>query len=518
MYKKTLISGLIIALAATYPIASNYHGKKLHEHIDQRVAALNEYLSNNLGLKSSIDAKLEESGIFSSHYVISIKNAEGKITPLFSQDIEHGPFPLSSLKKGHFLPVSYGNTLTLIRNQLTNEFFNMAKNEQPLVIKYTLGYDQQIKGEISLPLLQQITEKGEFYQYPYSIKFSTDKDFNDIHFQEAWDGVKILSNEDFQYKAGKFTSSTDIKKQDKNLSVQSKNNTENASINIGNIIQATFGPIDSQLSLDNDGNTADINEHFTIQNVTILDTNLGKLSLHTGLQHLDSDVLAELASSVTNLFVTLIQEGIKNGWKNDPRLVEHAITPYALQIGGTVVSLLDKNPLLTLGPITLTNTGGELDIDTRLGLSFPKTITGNSSEILLNAISDVDFSMSISKDWATQTLIDIASITAKKNKLPLPSKEDKEAITAIMADVEKALIDSQLMTAKEGKLFLTVKAKSAEKGQSITTAENATYNGKDYSVLDFIAVLTERANTADNLLKVNRIKERLDEVMYRFFQ
>lgn len=73
MQKKFLFGGLVVALAVAYPAISYFHGSKLHTEVEQRVAKINEYLHDELALKSSLEAKLEQSGIFSSQYIIALK-------------------------------------------------------------------------------------------------------------------------------------------------------------------------------------------------------------------------------------------------------------------------------------------------------------------------------------------------------------------------------------------------------------------------------------------------------------
>ncbi len=123
MRKTTFITGIVIALAAIYPIASHYHGKQIKERLDNQVQQLNQKLAE-FGLKDvNITAHQRESGIFSSEYIFGINTRKGEHIELLHNDIQHGPFPLEALKKGSFSPNSYTNKITLIHNETTAPFF-----------------------------------------------------------------------------------------------------------------------------------------------------------------------------------------------------------------------------------------------------------------------------------------------------------------------------------------------------------------------------------------------------------
>lgn len=203
MKKKFLFGGLVVVLAVTYPAVSYFHGVQLHSEVEQRVAKLNKYLHDDLALKIAIKANLEQSGIFASRYALSFKDTDGTEVPLLQNDIEHGPLPLSQLKKGQFKPVSYASTVSLIRNKSTEKWFKSVNNEKaqntqgkPFLLEYTVGYDQQIRGQADFAGLilspagfntshQLIADVGAS-----SLTFSFDKEFENWQIESYSNPVK----------------------------------------------------------------------------------------------------------------------------------------------------------------------------------------------------------------------------------------------------------------------------------------------------------------------------------------
>lgn len=522
MRKKTFLGGLIIALAAIYPIASNYHGTKLHEHIDQKVADLNHYLHDRLGLKYSVDAKLEQPGIFSSHYILSIKGENGVDIPLLQHDVEHGPFPLSSLKKGHFAPIGYESRATLIRNQFTEPFFTYTKDAQPLLIEYTLGYDQQLKGTLSTAHFEMQTTENDVTEssvtQPYTLEFSADKDFRHIQFKDFSSGAESkISDKDFSLlsKIKEYTSSLDIQRQDSKQSIRSKGKIKEYFMGINDVFSLRTTPIDSQFSLENDGHTTNIQSQASTPNLSILDTEVGQFSTSMGFQRVNSDALEQLTKVMSNIFVDFIREGLQNNWQNSAEITEKVMSPHILPLSSAGIALLSDSPLVAFGPITHTNAGGTANIKANIGLLMPPLNVASQEEVLLNSISDVDVQLSATKAWAVQTLTDVATITAKQHKLTAPSDQDKKELTAIIDDVAKALVDAGLAKDNDGVLQFTLKA-TPDKGKPIMTTKTVTFNGEELPVWGLALKLGQSSDKASQLLQASDVSNRLRTLMARF--
>lgn len=132
--------------------------------------------------------------MFSSQYILGIKLADGQEIDLLKQDIEHGPFPLSALKRGHFVPVSYASKATLIHNDYTRNWFDIAASEEPLVAEYSFGYDKKIKGEIILAPTLYSDEKFNASTGDLSLRFSTDVDTDESSVDLNFGGVTVESS------------------------------------------------------------------------------------------------------------------------------------------------------------------------------------------------------------------------------------------------------------------------------------------------------------------------------------
>lgn len=525
MQKKTIIGGLIVALAAIYPVASNYHGTKLHERIDHQVANINKYLHDTLGLKFAIDAKLEHSGMFSSQYILSIKDADGEVIPLLQQDVVHGPFPLSRLKQGHFAPVSYASTITLIRNDKTEPIFthtqpSATQTAVPLTIAYTLGYDQKIKGYIDVasfkfdytdPKTQDVLNANIGTS---NTTFTADSSLDSVHVESSSNPISFhLQKDDITLAIGKGTAKLSRDASDKKSQNTATSQIDGFSIKgAGTNIQ--LDQLLTQASVIHDDKTVDISTQSNYKAIKVNDILFGQLEDGVTYRHLDLNAIQQLGNILGTIFIDSIK-------KTNPTLpaesqIDKIIEPHILPLSAAAISLFNNAPEIQYGPIALTNAAGKAEVKAVVGLLFPQLNAMSEEERVLSAISNVDVDLSLNSAWASQFLMDIATFLAKENHRPLPTAEDKKALEQWMDDIKWALTSSKLAQSDEaGNIKLSLKA-IPEKGKPITTAQTVTYNGENYTVQDFTMVLSERALEAQKRLEERDVENNLKTFMARF--
>lgn len=525
MRKKTLIGGLVVALAAIYPVASHYHGTKLHEYVDQRVADFNNYLNKDLGIKFSIEAKLEQSGIFESQYVVSVKDDKGGVYPLLKQDIEHGPFPLSNLKKGHFAPTSYTSKMTLIRNEYTEQIFTAVKGE-PLVLEYALGYDQKIKGHADFAAfnfkyddpqnkLSLTADAGTS-----TMTFNADKALDNVQIDSLSDPITVTVHQQGQpsitgtFGKGKSTFTRKVEGTE-------STNTSSAQFDgmsmTGDDMPVKFDSIFGQSTIKVNDKTLDFSGTSTYKGFTLNGVNFGQLDDAIHYRRVDLAALKQIGSIASQVFIDALKQHNMTDLAADnaKSQMDKILEPHIFRLTGAAISLFNQSPEVQFGPTSLTNAAGKSEAKIVVGLLFPQLNAGSQEQIILSAISNVDVGVSLNKAWATQFLFDIATLSAKVEKLPLPSETDKTELAAIMDDLAKAATESQLAVAKEGDVQLNVKA-TPEKGKSIIDTKTISYNGEEFPVFATIAVLGQRAEEAERLLKAADTDNRLKAFMARF--
>lgn len=500
MRKTTFVTSIVIALAAIYPIASHYHGQQIQERLENQVQQLNQKLTE-FGVKDiSITANQRDSGIFSSQYIFGVKKPNGEHIELLHNDIQHGPFPLEALKKGNFSPSSYTNKITLIRNETTAPFFKLFQVEQPLLVEYTHGYDKHIKGNAQLAALsvenKNATQEGQFSMGNVQLEFDTDHQFSDFSTQWNIEGLQIKSiptnNPPFLLKMGPVQASTQANVSEQNqLNYQTTSNIKNIHIEVQNNI-ITVQEIVGSGHINDDSTMINVNEKGSSKNILLNGHPIGEIDIEMGYQRLDSAATKQLLSIVGTILSELLKQDLNKpvGSKVD---VAAIIEPHLPTLKSLGQDIFKHSPVLQYGPITHRNQGGEFSIKADIGFRFPDLAQVQSQdELVLQSFAKTDFSLKSNQHWLSTLLVDVMNFAAKDKGMPAPSAEEKQIVQALSADIQQALLQSELVNADQQNVSFTLSATSPE-GKSLKDIETISYNGQDYPVMILAGLLNERS-------------------------
>lgn len=499
MRKTTFVTSIIIALAAIYPITSHYHGKQIKERLDNQVQQLNQKLAE-FGIKDvSITTDQRESGIFSSHYIFGVKMSNGEHIELLHNAVQHGPFPLDALKKGSFSPSSYTNTITLIRNEKTAPFFKLFQVEQPLIIEYTHGYDKHIKGNAQLAPLsaenKTSTQEAQFSMGKVQLDFDTDHQFSDFSTQWNIEGLQIKSTHQntpsFQLTMGPLQASTQGSVSEQNhFNYQTKSNIKEIRLDVQNNI-FTVQEITGTGTINDDGTMIGVNEKGNYKNILLNGNSIGEIDIEMGYQRLDSAATKQLLSIVGTILSDIIKQDLNKpvGSEIDTAAIIEPHLPIIKSLGQEIFK---HSPILQYGPIAHRNQGGEFSIKADMGFRFPDLAQVQSQdELVLQSFAKTDFSLKSNQRWLSTLLIDVMSFAAKVKGMDAPSAEEKQIMQTVSADIQQALLKSELVNADQQDISLTLSI-SAPEGKSLKDIETIRYNGKDYPMIILAGILDER--------------------------
>ncbi|MCQ9329440.1 YdgA family protein [Pelistega suis] len=499
MRKTTFITGIVIALAAIYPIASHYHGKQIKERLDTQVQQLNQKLAE-FGLKDvSITADQGESGIFSSQYIFGLKTQNGEHIELLNNAIQHGPFPLDALKKGRFSPSSYTNTITLIRNEKTAPFFKLFQVEQPLLVEYTHGYDKHIKGNAQLAPLsaenKTSTQEDQFSMGKVQLDFKTNHQFSDFSTQWNLDGLQIKSTSQntpaFQLTMGPVQASTQGSVSAQNqFNYQTTSDIKDIRVEVQNNI-ITVQEITGTGNVNDDGIMIGLNEKGSYKNILLNGNPIGEIDIDMGYQRLDSAATKQFLSIAGTILSDLIKQDLNK--PADTKVdVEAILAPHLPTLKSVGKDIFKHSPVLQYGPITHRNQGGAFSIKADMGFRFPDLAQVQSQdELVLQSFAKTDFSLKSNQDWLSTLLVDVMSFAAKDKGLPAPSTEEKQIMQKLSADIQQALLQSELANADQQNVSFTLSA-TAPEGKSLKDIETIRYNGQDYPVMALVGLLDGR--------------------------
>lgn len=179
-----------LALAVAVPLAllgaatfytSTQIEPTTRDAVDQANLKLRE-MSAGVGGDVSLKLLSFERGLLSSaaRYQIDIEvHDDGdtqRHTLLLQDHIEHGPFPVSRLTRGRLMPVAAQSHFQLERTPLTEQLFEAASGEVPLVGDVAIGYDGSQSGELRSAAFNLENEKGSFRIASGTLNFDATKD------------------------------------------------------------------------------------------------------------------------------------------------------------------------------------------------------------------------------------------------------------------------------------------------------------------------------------------------------
>lgn len=180
-----------LALAVAVPLAligaatvytSTQVESTARDAVDQANIKLRE-MSAGAGGEVSVQMLSFERGLLSSdaRYQIDIEapDDEGNVRQYSVQltdQLEHGPFPVSRLTRGRLMPVAAQSHVQLERTALTEKLFASASGEIPLVGDVTIGYDGRQNGELRSAAFNIEDEEGTLRVSPGIITFEAADD------------------------------------------------------------------------------------------------------------------------------------------------------------------------------------------------------------------------------------------------------------------------------------------------------------------------------------------------------
>ncbi|MDH0749408.1 YdgA family protein [Pseudomonas sp. GD03842] len=166
--------GVVIVAGALITAGAWYTGIRLEGVLGDAVEQGNQQIQAALvGHEGSASVELVSLNrhFFTStaHYKVTFQaprfNEGQPVVLLFQDNIEHGPFPWSRVKKLDLVPVMAASNLVLEKNAFSEKWFEMTSGQSPLTGQFSMGYDRAAQGRVELLPFQFDSQNG-------SIKFS----------------------------------------------------------------------------------------------------------------------------------------------------------------------------------------------------------------------------------------------------------------------------------------------------------------------------------------------------------
>lgn len=360
MKKSSLALGVIAVLGAAWVGASWYTGKNIEAEYQAYIDSANTQLET---LKSAgVEAKFAnvkfERGIFSSNLtydvLLTIENESWKY-PLEGK-INHGPLPLDRLSQFNFAPVLLSSQDQLVKNADTQAWFDYAQGQNPFMSQVAIGYDRKFGGKVNMaPIKLQFDDLDASWK-GLDATFSNVDEKGVGNVDVALNGVNAIVINEFGKKnvieLNKLTVNSQLSSSEwdqlpvgaQKLAIDSFKLTAETPENKEEFFE--YRDIEIAANSNKDGEFVNNKFDSKIKNIVFNGKSLGQLDINLALNHLEGKTLNEL-------FTLLNKTGI-----NDQASSEKA--------SALAKDLLDKQPLLDINPISLTNESGKLNADLKV--------------------------------------------------------------------------------------------------------------------------------------------------------
>lgn len=141
MKKSLVAAGVIVALGVVWTGGAWFTGKQLEGRIADMVQQANAQLRSSAP-ESGLELSYQDyqRGLFSSHLQLVVKPIAGQAngwlaagqSVVLDEVVDHGPFPLASLKAFNLAPAMASVHTTLVKNDASQALFEIAKGDTPL--------------------------------------------------------------------------------------------------------------------------------------------------------------------------------------------------------------------------------------------------------------------------------------------------------------------------------------------------------------------------------------------------
>ncbi|MDF7680845.1 YdgA family protein [Enterobacteriaceae bacterium ESL0689] len=485
--KKSLVAvGIIVALGIIEIGGACHSGKKIEASMPDIIKQVNTQIQ-----KDAPDAGIElvvqnyQRELLSSHFQLIIQPIAGHAKNavidgeklVLDGVIDHGPFPLGSLKSGNLIPAAASVKTTLANNDTNKKLFAIANGESPIVTNTRIAYGGNSKTVIDLKPLNYAENNTKITFNGGKFDVNVDHHNKEINLSGYLDAAQLSTFNEYNQKiqlsfnklkseGSSLPSRFDMRSGTQNMTI------DNLAISINDQQLAVLEEMEmsAKTALTNDGKAINSQMDYIANKLKIKDQDLGNGKLTIKLENLDGQAWSQ--------FIQVYNEKVQSimgqpGVAENPELYRQALIN---ALSDTVPVLLKGSPSLAIAPLSWSNAKGESTFSLALALQDPSQNNSTGSQTLMDtansAIKSIDGKLIIPVDMATAFMAQIATIQGVR-----PSDAEKQA---------KQQIDA---LAAMGQAFhITTMDNNAITSHLQYTNGQVTLNGNKISIDDFAEI------------------------------
>lgn len=395
MKKTALAIAIPLAVVGAAVAGAWYTGSRVEQEITRGIDQANTMFKTEapeLGLTVSLLSV--ERGVLSSHarYQVTIAGTDGKDpkTLVFTDRLEHGPFPASRLASGQLAPVMAQSHFALEKNDLTAPLFDAAGGKAPISGELAIHYDQKQDGIFESAALQ-FAENGESLRLsPAKINFSVSGDKKDVRA----DGK--LAEADLVFLDPQSGQPVRVEVRDLGMQGDKKENTNGFALGPSSVslktlrIKAEGSPevelrdtVGEELLKQGDKGL-DQTLSYRIGKVVVQGQEVGGLKLDTSLRNMDEATLSSLKETYNKM-------ALSGG--DSAELTPEQEEVLKVQF----LRLLDNSPKLALDELSLQTAHGAAKVSFAVDLRKPDQAAQTPDEIARSVLAALQANVKVDK-------------------------------------------------------------------------------------------------------------------------
>lgn len=482
MKKSVVAAGVVVALGVCWMGSAWYTGKQIEPKVADFVSAFNQaskVKSPQMGM--TLSYKDFSSGMLSSHFQVVLTFEHGAEASgikagqnvAFNVDVDHGPFPLSSLAKGRFGPAMAAINVSLVNGEITKPLFDAAKGRSPIDANIRASYDKSIATQLVVAPASYSDTITTFAFDGGEFNLSGDKlSLADVQIDGQLKNIVISQDSnDVKVYSDSMTMTSTGHTADDNIPVGSVNialNNIRVNAKGENIVQINAMTATTAMALSSDKKHINYTQEYGIKDLTRAKQNLGSGKIALLLDNLDPAAIRQL---FTDYNMELSKAMVANPALSED---EDAMSELSLKLLQKYIANIQKSEPVIKLPISWKNEKGEMTANLNIAIADPAKATftpGTLTESVDQNVKTITANVMLP--------LDVFTYTAKQIKLA-EGKDDAAAQKQAEKDVKNATTIGKMMD------LISVDDKAAKLDFEYQQG-NVVFNGKEMTAEEFMA-------------------------------
>lgn len=482
MKKSVVAAGVVVAFGVCWMGSAWYTGKQIEPKVAEFVSSFNQASkakSSQMGM--TLSYKAISSGLLSSHFQVVLTFEHGAEASgikagqniAFNVDVDHGPFPLSSLAKGNLGPAMAAMNVSLVNGEITKPLFDAAKGRSPIDANIRASYDKSLATQIVVAPASYSDTKTTFAFDGGEFNLSGDKlSFDDVQVNGQLKNIVISqdSNDVKIYSDSMTITSTGHKVND-DIPVGSADvSLNNIRINANgkDLVQVNAFTGTTALALSSDKKHINYTQEYGIKDLIREKQNLGSGKFALIVENLDPVALRQL---FTEYNAELSKAMVANPALSED---EDALGEVSLKLLEKYIANIQKSEPVIKFPISWKNEKGEMTANLNIAIADPAKATfipGSLTESVDHNVKTIAANVTLP--------LDVITYTAKQVKLA-EGKDDAAAQKQAEKEVKNTTTLGKMMD------VISVDDKAAKLDFEYQQGK-VVFNGKEMTAEEFMA-------------------------------